>query len=619
MPAGHIGIGVLAAACVLSGAGWSAAADFHVAPDGRDDAAGTKAAPFATLSRARDAVRALIAAGLKRDVTVEIAGGRYELDGPVVFGPADSGTAEHAVTYAAAAGETPVFSGGRTIRGLTRTAEGRWTGRIDDVAAGRWRFNELFVNGRRAVRARYPNEGFHRLVKPGSDQRTSFTFRAGDVGPWKHLTDVEVVFLHDWSTSRVRVAEVDAKARVVTLRDPIGSAAAHYRMTHFEPHPRYFLENVAGGVDAPGEWRLDVRTGELSYLPRAGEELSSAEIVAPASERLLAVRGRAGRPVRNLRFVGLTFEHCAFPRPAHGYAAGQAGFYDDRTKGKGRFMRLRMPAAVELEAAVGCVLQRCRVAHVGAAAVSLRRGCRDCRVIGCEIADAGGNGVMVGETGQAPADMAAGNAVTHCRIHDCGATFYGCVGVWVGITEGTVVARNEICRLPYTGVSVGWQWNPRPTPCRDNRVEANHIHHVMGVLSDGGGIYTLGRQPGTVLKGNSIHDVPRNAGRAESNGMFIDEGSSEVLIEGNTIYAVARSPIRFHKALRDTIRGNTLVVPPGGRAFTFNACRAETMTFAGNRIIKGREAFEPLSDVGPGPEYRPGKAGGAGTARQPHR
>src|SRR5262249_58040466 len=88
-------------------------ADFFVATDGSDENPGTAARPFATLARARDAVRKLKADGPPTAaVTVLIRGGTYPLKDPLVFGPEDSGTQEHPVLYAAYPGETPVLSGG---------------------------------------------------------------------------------------------------------------------------------------------------------------------------------------------------------------------------------------------------------------------------------------------------------------------------------------------------------------------------------------------------------------------------------------------------------------------------------------------------------------------------
>jgi hypothetical protein len=158
------------------------------------------------------------------------------------------------------------------------------------------------------------------------------------------------------------------------------------------------------------------------------------------------------------------------------------------------------------------------------------------------------------------------------------------------------LAHNEIRDLPYTGVSVGWKWDTQPTGCRENVVRDNHIHHVMQKLSDGGGIYTLGLQPGTLLSGNRIHNVPLNLGRAESNGMFIDEGSSQITIENNTIYNIERSPIRFHRAERDTIRNNRLVGAPGVPPFRYNSTDPETMTLENNKIIEAKEWTPPADD-----------------------
>ncbi len=584
---------------------------FYVAVNGSDANAGTVRKPFATLARARGAVRDLKKDGLKNDVTVFVRGGTYLLDEPLEFGPADSGTAKHSVTYAAYPRERPVFSGGRTITGWKKQRGNLWTVELPRVKAGEWHFRQLFINGRRAVRARTPNHGFFRVVKAGPDRRSSFTFRAGDIKDWPGLQDVEVVFFHDWCTSRVRIEAADKKSNTVKLADPIGYSARQWgRIDSFESHPRYYLENAPELLDAPGEWHLDRKTGRLTYMAHPGEKIADA--VAPKLEQLFVVRGKPGKPIRNLHFRGLSFAHCAWPLPEHGYAGSQAAFHEKRIAGGKSRGRTPAGVAASFEYAVDCSLDTCRFEHLGGSGLWLRRGCHRNQVVGNVVRDVGGNGVMIGEGDRArsknasgtPAwkadpDMTAkGNVVSNNIIEHCGQLYYGSIGVWVGLTDGTVVAHNEIRNLPYTGVSVGWMWNTSATACKNNIVEANHIHHVMQMLSDGGGIYTLGRQPGTVLRGNDIHDIPRNAGRAESNGMFIDEGSSKILIEGNVIHAVARSSIRFHQATDNTIRDNTLFLAPRRAPFMFNACRKDTMTFENNTVLDQQLRLEKNARVG---------------------
>jgi hypothetical protein len=295
---------------------------------------------------------------------------------------------------------------------------------------------------------------------------------------------VQIIFLHDWSVSRVAIRAVDEAARTVSFKDPIGAKSDFFRITGFEPHPRYYVENAIELLDEPGEWFLDRTRGVLSYIPQPAEDMNRVEVVAPVLDQLLVVRSNTerGETVKNLRFVGLAFEHSATPQFPAGYAEGQAGFHEVRGEGSGRG-RGRMPAAVVFDATVGCRFEQGRIAHVGATAISVQGKGESNAIVGNEIFDAGGNGVMIGEPSTAVDQLAKNNLVANNRIHHCGQLYHGCVGVWAGITDGTTVAHNEIHDLPYTGVSVGWMWNTTPTPCRANIVEHNHIHHVMQTLS----------------------------------------------------------------------------------------------------------------------------------------
>ena len=138
------------------------AAEIHVAPGGDDAGPGTAAKPVATLTRARDAARAVIAKGLTADLHVIVHGGTYRLTEPLVLGPQDGGTTKHDVAWEAAGIDTPVISGGRVIGGWKQDGE-VWRTTIPEVKAGAWRFNELFVVGERRPRARHPNDGWARV------------------------------------------------------------------------------------------------------------------------------------------------------------------------------------------------------------------------------------------------------------------------------------------------------------------------------------------------------------------------------------------------------------------------------------------------------------------------
>jgi hypothetical protein len=585
----------------------TSAADFVVAPDGDDANPGTAAEPFATITRARDAVRGKISAGLTAPVTVQIRGGIYRVAQPIEFSTADSGTADNSISYVACPDEMPVVSGGRAIDGWKVQADGTWKVTIPEVKSGEWRFRQLYVGGQRAIRARHPNADYLRVEQVGADERTNFRYQEGDLKSYANTNNIELVFLHDWSISRVPLKSIDEQTRTVTVQHQVGGPNRWGVMNWFEPHPRYYLENSADFLDEPGEWFLDRATGDLTYRPRAGEHPDKTQVVAPVAEQLLVIRGDAqsGQPVRNVHFVGLTIEHAAWAPPGNVYWGRQACTYNTPQAGQaGAPHKEADPAAVQFDLAESCTFRDGHVRHIGASGLWFGRGCGNNRVEGTVVSDTGGNGIMIGEGqtrpvgGQpwwqaAPEQAAAGNVVSNNVVRACGQELFGAVGVWVGLAARTTIANNEVSHHPYTGISIGWMWwnprsrpEPRKTPCAQTLVADNHIHHCMLTLSDGGGIYSLGNQPNSVIRGNLIHDIPENAGRAESNGMFLDQGTGGFTIEENTIYDVPRSPLRFHKGWENLVRNNVLAVRRGVPTVRYNDTVQERIRVENNTVIE---------------------------------
>ncbi len=549
-------------AALLVGHGAVLGETFHVSPSGRDTNPGTLDAPFATPGRAMQAVRALTAVGLKNDVRVVFDAGTYPLSAPLVFAAADSGTVAHSITYAAAPGKKVVISGGRAITDW-RLSGRRWTAALPEVKSGRWFFRQLVVEDRRAVRARWPDEDgiLHIATVDGSVK--SFTFDRSLPAANLGGQDAELVVYENWSVSRALIAGFEA-GRLVTATS-VGWIG-HGPMTTASPGKPAFIEHASACLDQPGEWFLDRKEGQLVYLASEGQQPASTPVVAPALTQLLKIAGTRDKPVRNLRFQGLRFEHTDFPLPAMGYSEIQAAHYGPDSKAPTHVQ----PVAIECQFAEGCRFESCRLAHLNASGLGFGPGCRSNAVVGCVVEDIGGNGLMVGWRGAGrlqagaegsldadwndPADAPAGNEIANCVIRRCGADSRGAVGVFVAFSADTRVAHNEIHDLPYTGVSIGYRWNTTPTTQARCLAEYNHIHDVMKKLADGGGIYTLGYQPGTVLRGNHIHTVHRSAyahGGAPNNGFFIDEGSKGFLFESNVVHGTSGKAVRFNQNQRE--------------------------------------------------------------------
>jgi len=545
---------------LLSFASPAPAVDFFVSPSGADTDPGTMAKPFATPRRAIEAVRALVAGGLRADVRVTFSAGTYELDAPLVFTPADSGTAVHSITYAAAPGQTVVLSGGRRITGWKRTGERRWTAELPSVKAGTWFFRQLTIDDRRAVRARWPDEDGVLRIAAVTDGVKSFTFDRPlprDLGG----NCAELVVYENWAISRAIIARSDeARLTCATAVGWLGHEALTAR-----PGKAAFIEHAPACLDQPGEWFLNRASGRLTYLAAEAENPTRAVIVAPALTELVRITGTKESPVRNLRFLGLRFEHTAFPLPPFGYSEIQAAHYGSST----REPTYVQPVAVECVFAEGCRFEGCRFAHLNGSGIGFGPGCRKNALIGCAIEDIGGSGVMVGWRGagklkvgaegnldadwDAPSDAPTANEVANCLVRRCGEDSRGAVGVFVAFSADTRIAHNEIHDLPYSGISIGYRWDTTPTSQVRCVAEYNHIYDVMKKLADGGGIYTLGLQPGTVLRGNYIHHVHRSAyafGGAPNNGFFIDQGSKGFRFESNTVHATPGGAVRFNQCER---------------------------------------------------------------------
>jgi len=511
----------------------------HVATNGSDQAAGTEKAPFATLTRARDAIRALQRAKKlpPEGARVLVHNGVYRLTAPLALGPEDSGTARGPIVYAAAPGAHPVVSAGRVITGLRKSADGSWSTTIPAAAGHKWVFRQLFVNGQRYTPARSPNEGQYYVVRgvPPAEgtgtARDRFAFRGEDLKPWPNLSDVELRLTFSWNTGTFPLQAVDAQTRIATLGGP---AVWEIPKPGMATSP-YIVMNHPGACDAPGEWQLNRETGELKIIPCAGEDLGKAVVVAPVCERIIAAQGAfdQGRFVEYVRFEGLSFQHAGWDLPPTGFSFPQAA------SGLG--------AALEFNAARHCAVTGGEVAHVDRYGISFDRDSSYNTIQRNHLHDLGGGGVRIGTTDRPPPPfdrLAHHNLVDNNFIHDGGYTNPGATGIYMAYGANNTFSHNEVCDLRYTGISLGWTWDIVYSGTRENIVEYNHVHHVMRTLEDGGGIYSLGLTPGSVIRHNVVHDVGTPPDRI-GHGIYIDGGSSGLLCENNICYDCGHGGIRI--------------------------------------------------------------------------
>lgn len=499
--------------------------------------------PKASLAAALSAVRTVNTDSKPDGATIVMRGGVYSLSEPIRLLPEDSGiSADQPLTIEAFPGEKPVLSGGRQIDGWRRVEgkPGLWQTEIPDVREGRWFFRQLFIDGQRKQRARSPNSGFFRIQGASpQDKPVKFKYSPGDIKKeWAEDGHVEVIALLAWADIRMQIRAVEEGTQTVVL-------AGDPRPSNRENNARYFIENAADALDAPGEWFLDRRTGVLTYQAEEGQDLTRAEVIAPKLGDLFLLQGdlEAKKPVQHIVLRGLTFSHTDWDLGEKGYADTQAA--------------IATAGDVRAEAALDCLIEECTFSHLAGYALEFGRGCQRNRVVGNEMFDLGAGGVRIGETGKRTEAFESnyGHIITDNHMSALGRVYPPAVGVLILQSGRNRIAHNHIHDLFYTAVSIGWNWGYQETPCRENLVEFNHMHDIgQFMLSDMGAVYTLGIQKGTVIRNNLIHDV--NSFTYGGWGLYPDEGSTDILWENNVVYRTKSAGFHQHYGRDNIVRNN---------------------------------------------------------------
>ncbi len=492
-----------------------------------------------------------------------MADGVYELNDTLTFTPADSGQ-----RWSAANGACPVFSGGRQVRGWiigAHAGQVAWSVILPEVAAGAWHFTQLWVNGHRRSRPRMPKTGFFRFTGLAGHADTGMTwmqgpdraeYPEGSLSRFRNLADVRVISYQLWFDTHHQIKTLDEKRRVVHFHTrSIGSLCDESNQ-----FARFFLMNVGESLSEPGEWYLDRTSGTLTYLPLPGETPETAVVVAPRLAEVVRFQGSRTSAVTGVVLEHLGLAHNEWSRGTDSCGTVQAAF--------------DVPGGVVFERADNCVLYGCELAHLAGYGVEMLAGSHGNVIAACTIRELGAGAVKIGHENLRVHQAAVGEktdpparwlrtmatTIADCHLHDGGHIYPSAPGLWIGNAGANRVQHNHIHHFAYTGISCGWTWGYAPTRTWDNRIDFNHIHHInhLRVLSDNGGIYTLGIQPGSTVISNHVHDI--SSYHYGGQGLYPDEGSSGIRFEDNCVHHVAYYGFGTHYGCYLVARNNILAV-----------------------------------------------------------
>jgi hypothetical protein len=539
---------------------------FHVSPQGNDRNPGTASRPFATPGRAQRAVRQV---DRRVPIQVWLHQGTYYLDSPVTFEPQDSGTPESPVTWSAWQDEMVTLSGGQRLNC-------QWTPHANGVfktaVTEKLDFSQLFVNGKRKIRARYPN------YDPSQPGKSGYLQAAGSIpqdaqdpfaGPdadmtfsaeaprgvqfdpatftskrWTHPEEAEIHIFQEayWGNLQWRLNGIDPETHSIWFGEGGQQIGAKWdkNPARVGGRSRYFIENIFEELDSPGEWFLDKRMNILYYYPEAGIDLKTALVEVPRLEHIIHFAGTQAQPVKNITLKGIRFAHslstylCRYDVPS----------LSDWSIHRG--------GTVFAEGTRQCSIQDCWFDAVGGNAVFVNNYNREFSVTGCKFTETGDSAMcFVGDLAQTngaqrqfPYECQASNNL----VHDCGVFGKQIAGVYISRAKRITVSHNLIYNMPRAAICVG------DSTWGGHVIEFNHTHDTVLETSDHGPFNAWGRDrawslaqshgPYTADRGIDAYDVlvdamepviVRNNFFDEKSGwgLDLDDGASNYKIYNN--------------------------------------------------------------------------------------
>ncbi len=571
------------------------AADFAVAPTGNDANPGSAAQPFATLTRARDAVRAAKRLAPNRDYEVAVRGGLYRVGETIVFSTADSAAEGHTITYAAFPGETPVFTASVAITDWRRDGA-VWTAPLPATLET---FRTLSDRVGRLPRARTGAFSPARDYRAAAEMdRFTLPFPPGTVQNWPDLAEAELVIRpnYGWILNILPLESVDVAAGRARTRIPASYHMVRLRwgLRDVNANGTAWVENTRSALDEPGEWVINARDRAVTLLTRDGQAPDGIE--APRFTELLRVEGNIDydgprdEPVRGLVFRGLAFtggDRWPWEKDRSGATLQHDWEMFDRPT-----------ALVRLRGAERVGFERCRWFNSGGAGLRLDLHAQHNRVVDSVFEHLGGAGIVLAGYGPGTKDVNRRNEIRRNHLHHIGEILWHGAAISVWQSGENQIAENLIHHTNYTAITVsgriawnrdgrgdGWRtirWSeieaaggpgpqlapgaPRPTWAarapflhgRNNRVERNEIHDVMLRLWDGDAIYVSGTGAGNVVRENFIHDcLSENMGEA----IRCDDDQDDTVIERNIILRNGGMGTGIAIKGRNVVRNNFVIDP----------------------------------------------------------
>lgn len=543
-------------------------AEYWVDPNAATNGDGSEASPFNSFVNARDAVRNVIPA-MEGDIVINLKGGTYRTDDQnyLVLGNADGGANGYDVIWKNAPGETPVVSGSMPIEDFVEGDDGIWYADASEFDS----IYGLTVNGE-AARIAGTEEPIHatKLYDGGilgSGYKGGIGFSQNDLPEISNASDAFVHVASSWVDVMYTVDSVsvdgDNYKYVVDSERLEATTAMSLSKSSIviDKNDYFYVENAKELLDNPGEFYFDGSV--LYYMPREGEDMTSAKVEAAVTDHLANILGSRDNHVKNIVISGIKFENTTYDLAySNGFTTRQAQCMNFETDD------IFVQGSIWVDYADNIEISDCEFTSIAKPCISFVEGVLNSTITRNKFSNIGNSAVVIGTNNHDTLEYegeerCSGNTISDNIIENPAMIFRGSPAIACYYVADTDIAHNKITNCNYTGISLGWGWDDYPdlTYCANNKVENNYIENVNLITADGGAIYTLGNLPNAVIKGNYYVQTRMPQQQAYNTiGIYFDEGTQNVTATNNVIDMAAvsaRDEIYAIRAWTDTIKNVT--------------------------------------------------------------
>ncbi len=557
----------------------------YASPEGTDQAAGTIDFPL-SVEGAKELLKKY--KGMYDSATVYLLGGTYYFDDTLNFTSDDMPN----VRYEAYEGEVVEFSGAEPIRGFEKAnvnGVNVFKTKID-TSEDNWYFKSLFKGKKQLSVPRFPEKGYFtvKATCPEDDLWTeenkpweftlgqrSFIVDTKDVSSEFHnFEDVNVRILHYWHDELMNIKDMDLNSGKISL-----TRASTMLISDID---RYYFENVFEALNEPGEWYLDSKSGELYYVPEKGDNVDELVLYGSTLKKFVDINGIDGITFKGIRFMQTDWEIPKHDEDAdpNWYVENDIDFAQAAINVKGVF---------NVKYAKDIHVINCEFINIGGSGVEFLNGVKDSSIENCYFNNIAATGIFVGGKNCYPEepDFTENIIIRNNEINKYGRKFFCGIGIHITFCDNADVVNNEIHNGYYTGISCGWLWGYDYNATNNINISRNLIYDIgQGWLSDMGGIYMLGKQPGTVISENVIHNVSADPGEGGYGGwgIYLDEGSSYMRVEKNLVFSCGSQGLNLHYGEGNLIRNNISALNKDGQVAVGNRDEGHSSALYCNNI-----------------------------------